>query len=256
MVRIGTLIDIFNWLISTGEDSAGNSPPKSRNRKPRQEIDDLTYQVMGMRIRAYAAQAFASHHGLQSPCQQLKQTLHEQSEKLATIELPNKGLRRRLLAGLEHARSQPADDTNEISEVLVIIIGNLDDLDRDWIKEILLDVMNLAKVHGTTHACLKLIRKTAKALRCSIRKKRSPRGRTVKKTRFTDHLGYYAVLQLEWDVEATSIKIAYRRRALELHPDQRRDQEATRLFQELKQAYEVLSDPARRSAYHQGDKVP
>jgi hypothetical protein len=256
MVRIGTLIDIFNWLISTGEDSAGNSPPKSRNRKPRQEIDDLTYQVMGMRIRAYAAQAFASHHGLRSPSQQLKQTLHEQSEKLATLNLPNKGLRGRLLAGLEHARSQPADDENEISEVWVIVIENLDALDRDWIKEILLDVMHLAKVHGTTAACLKVIRIMAKALRCSIRKKRQPRGNTVKKTKFADHLGYYALLQLERDAEATSIKIAYRRRALELHPDKRKDRESTRLFQELKQAYDVLSNPARRSAYHRGDNVP
>ena len=59
----------------------------------------------------------------------------------------------------------------------------------------------------------------------------------------------------QWDVKAnpyhSSIKKAYRKKALELHPDRNYGnvEETTKLFAEIQSAYEVLSDPQERAWY-------
>lgn len=65
---------------------------------------------------------------------------------------------------------------------------------------------------------------------------------------------YYKVLSLERtaDVGAEEVKRAYRRLALQYHPDvcpPARRAESTELFVELRRAYETLSDPATRVQY-------
>jgi len=62
---------------------------------------------------------------------------------------------------------------------------------------------------------------------------------------------YYEVLEVSRSASAADIKRAYRRKALKLHPDnfQGDKAEAERLFKECAEAYEVLSDPAKRQAY-------
>ncbi|KAF7065324.1 hypothetical protein CFC21_071441 [Triticum aestivum] len=65
---------------------------------------------------------------------------------------------------------------------------------------------------------------------------------------------YYKVLSLEHsaDVGAEEVKRAYRRLALQYHPDvcpPSRRAESTELFVELQRAYETLSDPATRVQY-------
>lgn len=57
----------------------------------------------------------------------------------------------------------------------------------------------------------------------------------------------YAVLDVEPDADAETIKRAYRRKAQQCHPD-REDGDAE-LFHRVQMAYELLSDPARRAAY-------
>lgn len=58
---------------------------------------------------------------------------------------------------------------------------------------------------------------------------------------------FYLVLNVAREATPEEIRTAYRRRALELHPD--KSGEDTEPFQELQQAYSVLSDPALRTAY-------
>ncbi len=60
----------------------------------------------------------------------------------------------------------------------------------------------------------------------------------------------YSALGVPQGAAATEIKTAYRRRARVLHPDvNESDPNAAEKFKELVAAYELLSDPLRRSAY-------
>src|SRR5436309_12437573 len=61
---------------------------------------------------------------------------------------------------------------------------------------------------------------------------------------------YYEVLGLRKDCGADDIKKAYRQMALKNHPDKNPgDAEAERRFKEAAEAYEVLSDTAKRQRY-------
>ncbi|EIW69175.1 hypothetical protein TREMEDRAFT_31392 [Tremella mesenterica DSM 1558] len=71
---------------------------------------------------------------------------------------------------------------------------------------------------------------------------------------------YYHLLDVDQDATFDEIKRAYKRLALVNHPDRNlhRIEEATRLFADLQQAYEVLSDPNERAFYdsHRNAPIP
>src|SRR5215204_357976 len=61
---------------------------------------------------------------------------------------------------------------------------------------------------------------------------------------------YYEVLGVERSVDAQTLKSAYRKVALQFHPDRNPgDQAAEDKFKEASEAYEVLSDPDKRARY-------
>lgn len=64
-----------------------------------------------------------------------------------------------------------------------------------------------------------------------------------------DPLGYYTCLGVEPKATTAEIKIAYRMRAMELHPDRNPGRDTTRKFQELQKAYEVLGNTESRTSY-------
>lgn len=62
---------------------------------------------------------------------------------------------------------------------------------------------------------------------------------------------YYKVLGVEKSATAEQIKKAYRKLALEYHPDRNKSAGAAEKFKEVTKAYEVLSDPKKRQTYDQ-----
>jgi molecular chaperone DnaJ len=61
---------------------------------------------------------------------------------------------------------------------------------------------------------------------------------------------YYATLGVNRDAGADDIKKAYRKRAMECHPDRHAgDKQAEARFKELNEAYDVLKDDQKRAAY-------
>ena len=59
---------------------------------------------------------------------------------------------------------------------------------------------------------------------------------------------YYEVLGLSKSASADEIKKAYRKKAMEFHPDRNKDNpDAERLFKEAAEAFDVLKDPNKRA---------
>ncbi|KAG8059800.1 hypothetical protein GUJ93_ZPchr0002g23416 [Zizania palustris] len=64
------------------------------------------------------------------------------------------------------------------------------------------------------------------------------------------HKDYYKVLEVDYDASDDIIKLSYRRLALRWHPDKHKgDNDVTAKFQDINEAYTVLSDPAKRLEY-------
>ena len=61
---------------------------------------------------------------------------------------------------------------------------------------------------------------------------------------------YYEILGVERDADEVILKRAYRKMAMEFHPDRNGgNAEAEARFKEVTEAYEVLRDPNKRSLY-------
>ena len=66
---------------------------------------------------------------------------------------------------------------------------------------------------------------------------------------------YYKILGVEKTATPTEIKSAFRKLARKYHPDLNpNDKDATKKFQEINEANEVLSDPEKRKKYDQYGK--
>lgn len=66
-----------------------------------------------------------------------------------------------------------------------------------------------------------------------------------------EYKDYYAVLGVDKKASQDDIKHAYRRLARKYHPDVSKESNAEEKFKNLQEAYEVLKDPEKRSAYDQ-----
>ena len=64
---------------------------------------------------------------------------------------------------------------------------------------------------------------------------------------------YYDILGVSKGASAEEIKKAYRKQALEWHPDKHKEEKeaAEKRFKEINEAYQILSDSQKRSAYDQ-----
>jgi DnaJ-class molecular chaperone len=62
---------------------------------------------------------------------------------------------------------------------------------------------------------------------------------------------YYDILGVPKKASKDEIRKAYRKQALEWHPDRNKSSEAEKKFKEINEAYEVLSDAEKKAAYDQ-----
>lgn len=70
-----------------------------------------------------------------------------------------------------------------------------------------------------------------------------------------DFIDYYKILELDRNASEAAIKKAYRKLARKYHPDLNpNDTTAQEKFQQINEAHEVLSDPAKRKKYDQYGK--
>ena len=60
---------------------------------------------------------------------------------------------------------------------------------------------------------------------------------------------YYNVLGVDRDATEDQIKKAYKRKALQFHPDKNKEDDSEEKFKKIGEAYEVLSDANKRSVY-------
>lgn len=67
---------------------------------------------------------------------------------------------------------------------------------------------------------------------------------------------FYEVLGVSKSAGADELKKAYRKLALEWHPDRNRAANASDKFKEINEAYAVLSDPQKKSTYDQFGHAP
>jgi molecular chaperone DnaJ len=63
---------------------------------------------------------------------------------------------------------------------------------------------------------------------------------------------YYQVLGVSRDASADQIKRAYRKKAMQVHPDVTDDPDAEEKFKAINEAYEVLSDPQKKAIFDRG----
>ena len=60
---------------------------------------------------------------------------------------------------------------------------------------------------------------------------------------------YYAILGIVSDASNETVRTAYRKKALQLHPDRNIAADATDQFRDVQEAYETLSDTSLRNVY-------
>ncbi len=62
---------------------------------------------------------------------------------------------------------------------------------------------------------------------------------------------YYGILDVSYACNDKQIKSAFRKLALQYHPDHNPSTEAEQKFRKILEAYEVLKDPRKKAAYNQ-----
>lgn len=67
----------------------------------------------------------------------------------------------------------------------------------------------------------------------------------------TSKRDYYEILGVGKSASATDLKSAYRKMALQWHPDRNKEPGAEAKFKEINEAYEVLSNPEKKQKYDQ-----
>ncbi len=69
------------------------------------------------------------------------------------------------------------------------------------------------------------------------------------------YMNYYEILEINTQADQDEIKKAYRRLAMQFHPDVNTDPAAEDRFKKINEAYDVLSDSGKRLIYDRTGKT-
>lgn len=78
---------------------------------------------------------------------------------------------------------------------------------------------------------------------------------TEQKEKPTSEKTYYEMLSIKQNATADEIRSGYRRMVRQWHPDVCKDPDANKIFIEIKNAYNILSDPKTKARYDVGLKI-
>ena len=111
---------------------------------------------------------------------------------------------------------------------------------------------NCGRVRGYPHSGVREPRNLILATRINVCKVKVDEI----KQRMSARKDFYKILEIPHDASQSDIKKAYRKLALKYHPDKNKSPNATKKFQDIGEAYSVLSDPAKRRRYDLGSRTP
>lgn len=129
-------------------------------------------------------------------------------------------------------------DDNDIEPKLVLGDVLLEAEKYEEALRVYRDAMESSEADGHKQKCHERIQKAETALKQSKTK------------------NYYKILGVQRNAKMKEIKKAYRDGALKWHPDKNEDKvKAEKMFQDIGEAYEVLSDDEKRAKYDRGEDV-
>lgn len=149
---------------------------------------------------------------------------------------------------LAKALFENRDFGSSLQEVIKSIQGNQTDAERFVLKA---DIEYQLSMFVEAEASIR----KAMAINGKLLVIESKAKQYIKMSKMSQRKDYYKIIGVDRGCDIAEIKKTYRKKALQLHPDRSTEENAKEKFQDLTEAYGVLSDPEKKLSYDNGDDI-